>query len=86
MLFPGAPFPDDETKLDYSIALEYKGPPVPYEVPKIEPLDVSSCAIPIAEPLSESQRSAANTVPLFQLPRDLLTILQVILQSQWLMK
>ncbi|KAF2308788.1 hypothetical protein GH714_018122 [Hevea brasiliensis] len=63
MLPLGASLPEDDTKLDYSIAIEYQGPPVPYRVPKVEPLDVSSHAIPTAEPLSESQRSAANLGP-----------------------
>ncbi|XP_008776599.2 extra-large guanine nucleotide-binding protein 3-like [Phoenix dactylifera] len=43
MLPPGAPLPDEE-HLDYSIAVEYDGPPVPYEVPKIEPLDLRSAS------------------------------------------
>ncbi|KAF5735016.1 putative GTP-binding protein alpha subunit gna [Tripterygium wilfordii] len=63
MLPPGASLPEDESQLDYSIAMEYEGPPVSYEVPKVEPLDVNSPAIPTAEPLSESQRSITHSGP-----------------------
>ena len=39
MLPAGAPLPD-EKYLDYSIAVEYQGPLVPYQVPKVDPLDL----------------------------------------------
>jgi hypothetical protein len=45
MLPPGASVPDDASNLDYSTASEYLGPPVSYEVPKVEPLDVKFRAI-----------------------------------------
>ncbi|GMP88600.1 hypothetical protein CsSME_00040524 [Camellia sinensis var. sinensis] len=44
MLPAGAPLPNEE-QLDYSIAIEYDGPPVPYQVPKVDPLDVDSISI-----------------------------------------
>ncbi|XP_057977398.1 extra-large guanine nucleotide-binding protein 3 [Malania oleifera] len=65
MLPPGASLPEDSTNLDYSIAMEYEGPPVPYEVPRVEPI-VNMRAIPtasIAEPLSDSQRSTTHACP-----------------------
>ncbi|KAG2667751.1 hypothetical protein I3760_15G130000 [Carya illinoinensis] len=44
MLPVGAPLPDEE-QLDYSIAIEYQGPQIPYEVPKVDPLDLDSVSV-----------------------------------------
>ncbi|KAF3438289.1 hypothetical protein FNV43_RR21051 [Rhamnella rubrinervis] len=41
MLPAGAPLPDED-QLDYSIAVEYEGPPLPYDVPKVDPLSIDS--------------------------------------------
>ncbi|KAI3468583.1 hypothetical protein Pfo_025246 [Paulownia fortunei] len=66
MLPPGAPIPDEDN-MDYSIALEYEGPPVSYELPRVEPLDMNADAIPIAEPVSESRRSLTRgTTPVIE--------------------
>ncbi|XP_057521665.1 extra-large guanine nucleotide-binding protein 3 [Amaranthus tricolor] len=59
MLPPGASLPEGVDNPDYSIAIEYKGPAISQEVPRVEPLDVNPQLIPtasIAEPLSDSQR------------------------------
>ncbi|XP_077236186.1 extra-large guanine nucleotide-binding protein 3-like [Tasmannia lanceolata] len=56
MLPPGAPLPDEE-QLDYSIAMEYDGPPVSYEVPKVEPLDIDSLSVRSSSPVSVSELS-----------------------------
>ncbi|EPS66040.1 hypothetical protein M569_08734 [Genlisea aurea] len=59
MLPPGAPIPDED-KMDYSIALEYNGPPVAYDLPRIGPLELDSDSIPIADTVSDSTRSVAR--------------------------
>lgn len=67
MLPSGAPLPDAD-HLDYSIAVEYVGPPLPYEVPKVDPVDIDSLhsasiasasvsdlsSIPVAEPVDHN--------------------------------
>lgn len=64
MLPAGASLPEDAAELDYSIALEYKGSPVEYEVPRVEPVDLCSNGIPTAEPLSEQPpREDSNSGP-----------------------
>ncbi|KAL8503487.1 hypothetical protein ACS0TY_022295 [Phlomoides rotata] len=66
MLPPGAPIPDEET-MNYSIAMEYQGPPVLYEVPRVEPLDMNTDEIPFAEPFSESTRlEPSDTTPVIE--------------------
>ena len=59
MLPPGTTIP--EGNLDYSIALEYDGPPVAYEVPTIDPVDMAD--VPTAEPVSGSYRLGNSVVP-----------------------
>ncbi|KMT11399.1 hypothetical protein BVRB_5g107280 [Beta vulgaris subsp. vulgaris] len=66
MLPPGASFPQGVDNPDYSIAIEYKGPAISQEVPRVEPLDVNPRSIPtasVAEPLSESQRQFFDSDP-----------------------
>lgn len=53
MLPAGAPLPDEE-QLDYSIAVEYEGPPVPYEVPTVDPLELDSLSIRTSSMVSVS--------------------------------
>jgi hypothetical protein len=57
MLPAGAPLPDEE-QLDYSIAIEYQGPPVSYEVPKVDPLDLGSVSIRSSSVASVSNLSS----------------------------
>ncbi|KAK1408094.1 hypothetical protein QVD17_39727 [Tagetes erecta] len=45
--------------LDYSIALEYMGPDVSYELPRIQPLDRNTRSIPTAS-IAESRRSVTR--------------------------
>ncbi|RDX72076.1 Extra-large guanine nucleotide-binding protein 1, partial [Mucuna pruriens] len=61
MLPAGAPLPDEE-HLDYSIAVEYEGPPVPYDVPKVDPLEIgtAAAAVPIRTVSVVSDHAAAS--------------------------
>ncbi|GKV23733.1 hypothetical protein SLEP1_g33435 [Rubroshorea leprosula] len=51
---------DDEIKIDYSFAIEYQGPPVPYQIPQAFPVDVDR--LPTAATVSSA--SALNDVSL----------------------
>nr|KYP40828.1 Guanine nucleotide-binding protein alpha-2 subunit [Cajanus cajan] len=63
MLPAGAPLPDEE-HLDYSIAVEYEGPPVPYDVPKVDPLEISAAAAaPIRTASVVSDHAAEASIP-----------------------
>ncbi|XP_071701498.1 extra-large guanine nucleotide-binding protein 3-like [Rutidosis leptorrhynchoides] len=63
MLPRGVELPADSDELDYSIALEYMGPDVSYELPRVEPLEVNPHLIPnasVAESFSSSRRSVTR--------------------------
>ncbi|KAL6861408.1 hypothetical protein ACP4OV_017108 [Aristida adscensionis] len=60
-LFPPGTTIPEAANLDYSIALEYDGPPVSYELPKINPVDIP--AIPTAEPASGPLGLGNGVVP-----------------------
>ncbi|PAN26152.1 hypothetical protein PAHAL_4G351300 [Panicum hallii] len=61
MFPPGTTIPEPPANLDYSIALEYDGPPVSYELPRIDPVNIP--AIPTAEPVSGPLGLANGAVP-----------------------
>ncbi|KAF3324833.1 Extra-large guanine nucleotide-binding protein 3 [Carex littledalei] len=63
ILPPGAPIPETPPNLDYSIALEYDGPPVPYDLPRVDPVNLDDAEIPIAEPVSGPHRIPNGMVP-----------------------
>ncbi|XAR49487.1 hypothetical protein NMG60_11032711 [Bertholletia excelsa] len=63
MLPAGAPLPNEE-QLDYSIAVEYDGPPLDYQVPKVEPLDVDSVSIRRASVVSECGPAVPVVAPI----------------------
>lgn len=68
MLPPGASLPDEASDLDYSIAMEYVGPPVSYEVPKVDPLGAKSRAVPLSESQQSTSRVGRPVIETIPLP------------------
>ncbi|XP_050218167.1 extra-large guanine nucleotide-binding protein 3-like [Mercurialis annua] len=63
MLPAGAPLPDEE-HLDYSIAVEYQGPPLPYDVPRVDPLNLNHA--PVVTPITgDAHTTHTNNIPKF---------------------
>lgn len=61
MLPAGAPLPDED-QLDYSIAVEYEGPPLPYDVPQVDPLSIDSLSFRTSSVVSVSV-SELSSIP-----------------------
>ncbi|KAF6148647.1 hypothetical protein GIB67_042606 [Kingdonia uniflora] len=71
MLPPGARMPESEDDLEYSIAMEYDGPVVSYDVPSVEPIGMTYSTIPTAavaeEMVSEgSPESVDHKIPVIE--------------------
>ncbi|KAI5014135.1 hypothetical protein ZWY2020_055525 [Hordeum vulgare] len=62
ILPPGAPIPEN---LDYSIALVYDGPPVPYDLPRVDPVEIPA-EIPTAERASGPHTRGLPVVPVVE--------------------
>ncbi|KAK6240500.1 hypothetical protein SCA6_005889 [Theobroma cacao] len=55
---------NDNDNVEYSFAIEYHGPPVPYDIPKAVPVDVDQ--LPTAATVSSSYVLNENSVPVIQ--------------------
>ncbi|KAE8795274.1 extra-large guanine nucleotide-binding protein 3 [Hordeum vulgare] len=62
ILPPGAPVPEN---LDYSIALVYDGPPVPYDLPRVDPVEIPT-EIPTAESASGPHTRGLPVAPVVE--------------------
>ncbi|KAG6752834.1 hypothetical protein POTOM_042873 [Populus tomentosa] len=68
MLPAGAPLPDED-HLDYSIAVEYEGPPIPYEVPRIDPLNLNLLPIRPSSLASTEESKSKSSTPVSKFTR-----------------
>ncbi|KAL9334830.1 hypothetical protein Peur_072011 [Populus x canadensis] len=68
MLPAGAPLPDED-HLDYSIAVEYEGPPIPYEVPRIDPLNLNLLPTRASSLASTEESKSKSSTPVSKFTR-----------------
>jgi hypothetical protein len=68
MLPAGAPLPDED-HLDYSIAVEYEGPPIPYEVPRIDPLNLNLLPTRASSLVSTEESKSKSSTPVSKFTR-----------------
>ncbi|XP_011003766.1 PREDICTED: extra-large guanine nucleotide-binding protein 3-like isoform X2 [Populus euphratica] len=68
MLPAGAPLPDED-HLDYSFAVEYEGPPIPYEVPRIDPLNLNLLSTRASSLASTEESKSKSSTPVSKFTR-----------------
>ncbi|KAI8015526.1 hypothetical protein LOK49_LG05G01524 [Camellia lanceoleosa] len=60
-MLPAGALLTNEEQLDYSIAIKYNDPPMPYQVPKVDPLDVDFISIHTSSIVSVSECVPVNS-------------------------